>query len=554
MLTPPIPENEVERVAALRALNILDTPPEERFDRITRLARMLFHVPIALVSLVEENRQWFKSCQGLDISETSREVSFCAHTILQKELFIIPNALLDARFANNPLVIGEPYIRFYAGCPLYDLNGYALGSFCIIDSIPHLMSEQDQQALRDLGTWVEHEINTARISQAFIAQCESEARMRAIMESTSDALLLMSPDNYYLTVNQRFCDFFGISREDVLGKTTSITHTAAALKRIFPHTEQIKNLILDTVADNHQQFTTFVQQEWPVSRELELFSTAVYNNKNEHLGRLFMFRDVTREREIDRMKTEFASHVSHELRSPLTAIKGYIDLFVQGDAGELTPLQEHLLGIVQNNTDRLISLINDLLDLSRIEGGHLEVRRTLIELPSIIHNIVELLQPQFTAKQQTLTVQQQEPLAPILADAPRLTQVLTNILCNAHNYTPEGGSISITTHANEQYVSIDVQDNGIGLSRDEQANIFTKFYRAKNGVTAFTSGTGLGLTISRSIIEAHHGKIAVSSTPGVGSTFSVMLPTVAELRRRLILPESTGTDHALVGTDVSRPG
>ena len=133
MLTPPIPENERERVAALRSLNILDTPREERFDRITRMARTLFHVPIALVSLVEENRQWLKSCQGLDLSETPREISFCAHAILQNELFIIPNTLLDARFADNPLVVGEPYIRFYAGCPLHDLNGYALGSFCIIE-------------------------------------------------------------------------------------------------------------------------------------------------------------------------------------------------------------------------------------------------------------------------------------------------------------------------------------------------------------------------------------------------------------------------------------
>lgn len=540
MLTPSIPPNEVERIAALRSLNILDTPHEERFDRITRLARTLFQVPIALVSLVEENRQWFKSCQGLAVSETSRDVSFCGHAILQNKLFIIPNALLDARFADNPLVIGEPYIRFYAGCPLHDINGYTLGSFCIIDSVPHLMSEQEQQALRDLGTWVEHEINTARISQALIAQRESEARMRAIMESTSEAMLLVSPDGYFLIVNQRFCDLFGIPANRFIGQTAK--GIEPVLKRIFTNMEQVRQMTVEMISDTHQHFTAFVQQKWPVSRELELFSTAVYNNTNEHLGRLFMFRDVTHEREIDRMKTEFASHVSHELRSPLTAIKGYIDLFMQGDAGELTPLQEHLLAIVQNNTDRLISLINDLLDLSRIEAGRLEVRRAVTELSPIIHNVVELLHAQFAAKQQVLTIRQQEPLAPILIDAGRITQVLTNLLCNAHNYTPVGGDISITTHVDEQYVYIDVQDNGIGLSRDEQANIFTKFYRAKNGLTEFIEGTGLGLTISRSIIEAHQGKIAVNSTPGAGATFSVMLPTVAELRRRLSVPDELGTN------------
>lgn len=118
LLEPAFPLDEANRLATLRGLNILDTPPEERFDRLTRLAQQLINVPIAVVSLVDSNRQWFKSCQGLDASETPRNISFCGHAILDNELFVIPDALLDTRFSDNPLVTGAPNIRFYAGQPL----------------------------------------------------------------------------------------------------------------------------------------------------------------------------------------------------------------------------------------------------------------------------------------------------------------------------------------------------------------------------------------------------------------------------------------------------
>jgi len=153
-----IPVNESARAASLRALHVLDTPHEERFDRLTRIARRLFDAPIALVSLVDTNRQWFKSCVGLAVSETSRDVSFCAHAILQDDIFVIPDALLDERFADNPLVVDDPHIRFYAGCPLSLPNGSTLGTLCIIDRVPRQFSDDDRAILRDLAKLAEHEL------------------------------------------------------------------------------------------------------------------------------------------------------------------------------------------------------------------------------------------------------------------------------------------------------------------------------------------------------------------------------------------------------------
>ncbi|MDH5331327.1 MAG: sensor domain-containing diguanylate cyclase, partial [Aquincola sp.] len=164
MIAPALPLNEAARIDTLRALDILDTSPEERFDRLTRLAKRLLGVPIALVSLVDTNRQWFKSCVGLDATETPREVSFCGHAILEDEVLLVADAALDERFHDNPLVVGSPNIRFYAGCPLRVANGSKLGTLCVIDVVPRSPSAEDLQLLRDLARMVEQELGAVQLA------------------------------------------------------------------------------------------------------------------------------------------------------------------------------------------------------------------------------------------------------------------------------------------------------------------------------------------------------------------------------------------------------
>lgn len=164
MDTPQTPECEDKRLASLQALNILDTPFEERFERITRFASQLFDVPIALVSLIDQDRQWFKSAQGLDVRETSRAISFCGHTILSRNILTTQDALSDTRFYDNPLVTGDPHIRFYAGCPLHTESGMALGTLCLIDRRPRELNDNDLEALRDLALVIEREINQPELN------------------------------------------------------------------------------------------------------------------------------------------------------------------------------------------------------------------------------------------------------------------------------------------------------------------------------------------------------------------------------------------------------
>lgn len=165
MKTPRIPPNENQRLQALRSLNILDTVPEERFDRVTRVARRMFDVPIALVCLVDEHRQWFKSAMGLSLRETSRDISFCGHAILDDLVMVVRDATLDSRFVDNPLVTHDPHIRFYAACPLRLPDGSNVGTLCLMDYLPREFGLDQLEALVDLASRVERELTSADLGE-----------------------------------------------------------------------------------------------------------------------------------------------------------------------------------------------------------------------------------------------------------------------------------------------------------------------------------------------------------------------------------------------------
>jgi signal transduction histidine kinase len=232
--------------------------------------------------------------------------------------------------------------------------------------------------------------------------------------------------------------------------------------------------------------------------------------------------------EANRLKTEFVTVVTHELRSPLTSIAGYLDLLLE-EGGEGAEAREAYLQIVKRNADRLLELINDLLDLARLEAGKLELKRLPLDLEGLIQEVSGALRPQIDGKEQHLRLDLAASLPVVTGDPERLTQVLLNLLSNAHKYTPQGGTITVVTRAERAGVCIAVQDTGIGLSSEEQRQLFTKFFRAQQPLVREVGGTGLGLAIARALVELHGGTITVVSTPGEGSTFKVILPVAHEL-------------------------
>jgi len=213
MQSPPLPPDEAFRLEALRSLCVLDTPQEERFDRITRSAAHLFQVPIALVSLVDSARQWFKSRQGLDAAETSREVSFCAHAILSREIFVVEDTLLDARFMDNPLVTGPPSIRFYAGLPLKGPGNALIGTLCLIDRVPRKFKPADRDALRDMAAWAERELSQSALQEALRQASEGE-----IFFALNPAVACIADmKGRFRKVNPAFGAVLGVTEAQLLG-------------------------------------------------------------------------------------------------------------------------------------------------------------------------------------------------------------------------------------------------------------------------------------------------------------------------------------------------
>ncbi len=242
--------NEAKRLATLQEYDILDTAPEEAFDRITRLAQSALRMPIVLVSLVDENRQWFKSRQGLDIPETSREVSFCAHAIQQDPPFVIPNALLDDRFAENPLVVGPPHIRFYAGVPLKMKDGANIGTLCAIDTKPCQLTDTEMSILSDLAQLVVDELELRQLAtsdtltgaltrRSFEAEVDSELD-RSKRYNHNAALILLDLDNLD-GVNESFGHAAG---DAVLRKVTGLTKAALRTVDAFGRIDGDKFAIL----------------------------------------------------------------------------------------------------------------------------------------------------------------------------------------------------------------------------------------------------------------------------------------------------------------------
>jgi PAS domain S-box-containing protein len=200
--TPELPENELQRLQAVHETALLDTSSEERFDRLTRLAQQLFATPIALVTLVDAERQWFKSRQGLEINETDRGVSFCGHAILGADIFEVADTSIDRRFVDNPLVTGPPYVRFYAGAPLSTPEGHRVGTLCIIDERPRQLSVEQRQALRDLADCVEDEINRLREHQLLARLASSETRFGNILQTMPDIVLVVDRQGRFLDCNE----------------------------------------------------------------------------------------------------------------------------------------------------------------------------------------------------------------------------------------------------------------------------------------------------------------------------------------------------------------
>ena len=367
------------------------------------------------------------------------------------------------------------------------------------------------------------------LQRSLQAERENQARIRAITDSVNEALMFISFDQHILAANKRSQELFGVPVERITGQR--LEDAGTLFDQIFGEAQELHDLFLTSSADTTQDYDRIVVQNWPQARELQLYSTPV-RDQHGFLGRLFVFRDVTHEREVNRMKTEFVSLVSHELRTPLTSIKGYTEMVLDGDAGEINEEAREYLGIVFNNAERLVALVNDLLDLSRIESGRIQIKSEPLDLNEIVQTVVVSLQQKIREKEQSLTVDVDPQATQIVGDRDKLVQAVMNYVSNAYKYTPPGGDIRIVVSKQSDFAHVSVRDTGYGISPEDQARLFTRFYRVDNSMTREIGGTGLGLSIVKQLIELQGGEVSVESAPNEGSTFSFSVPLSAEAIQR----------------------
>jgi PAS domain S-box-containing protein len=359
----------------------------------------------------------------------------------------------------------------------------------------------------------------------FRGQQIEASRSRAILEAVADGVLVTDNINKVTLFNDSASKILNLSQQEVVGNSLDqfmglFGKAADAWRRTIHDWSQNP--------ESYQSGDVYAEQITLDNSLIVSVHLSPVLTRSEFLGTVSIFRDITREVMLDRMKSEFIANVSHELRTPITSIKGYVEVMLMGAAGELADQQKHFLGIVRENAERLNILVGDLLDVSRIESGQAEVTIAALDLHEVVEDVVAdfQLNRQKPQKQITISLKVENGLPPVAGDAERVRQVTKNLVTNGYNYTAEGGEVVIKIFREGEAVQVDVKDTGVGIRPEEQNRIFERFYRGENPLVMATAGTGLGLAISKTLIDRMGGRIWFESTgtPGEGSTFSYILP------------------------------
>jgi signal transduction histidine kinase len=341
---------------------------------------------------------------------------------------------------------------------------------------------------------------------------EALGRMQAILSSIGDGVLLEDPEGYLIPLNR--------AAETML-KNIAANFLLGPLRELSAGDDEETSAL--------QPGPWFVERRrFEVGKKvISAHSAAVRTDGGDPLGTMIVLRDVTAEAEAERLKDAFLAHVSHELRTPLTAIKGYSELMLIGATGSLNEDQRSFLKTIHRHTESLVTMINTLLDFSEMEAwDHLVLHRHPVQLSTLVEETAEDWRLEMGEKGLAFEVDIPPDLPLVDADERRLRWVVINLVRNAWQYTPEGGSVTLRLYARDGQVILDVADTGIGIAPKDQQKLFSRFYRVTNMPWGGTRGIGLGLYVTKAIIEGHGGEIRVSSEEGSGSTFSVILPAL----------------------------
>lgn len=389
------------------------------------------------------------------------------------------------------------------------------------------------------------------LGQMLRHQKEESSKKQAMLTSIADGVVVNNTEGETIMVNPAAERILDTPEDQLTGRDFDELFSVFKEPGEMEAVDTMENLLSKRGQDISKAHKMVLEMD---QRVINATLSPVQTQEGDFLGVVTILRDVTKEVEADRAKSQFISTVSHELRTPMTAIKGYTDLLHAGSVGSITDEQKRFLGIIRSNTNRLTALINDLLDISRVETGRVRFEPELMQIGDVIADVVTALAGQAESKDQTLTYEVDGGLPEIMGDWDRLNQVLTNLIGNAIHYTPEGGSVEVQAYPVENAVRVDVRDTGIGIASEDLARIFERFYRADHPIVQEARGTGLGLSIVKMFVEMHGGRVWVESEPGEGSTFTFILPLPVgrEEKDRHTLPRLAARTRTVLVVDDER--
>ncbi len=521
---------DAERLSVLSRYGGLEAPPDRALDRITTLATRIFEVPIALVTLVGEDQQVFRSCYGLGIRGTPRDVSFCTHAVEQQALLVVEDAAEDARFRDNPLVTGDPFIRFYAGAPLVSRDGISFGSLCLIDRTPRTLSDEDAATLTDLAEMVVDELELRYEMQAR-QDAEQEGHARKLrfdkmLEHSSDVISILDAEGTILYESPSVQPLLGYTPEELLGRP--------ALSYVHEDDREMVMQALYACMTTHERQPPVVfrwQHRDGSWVSLEALGTNLFDDPTIG-GLLVNSRDVSmnlryaqehearqRAEEMLRLQDSLLTNMTHELRTPLTAILGISEVFAE----EADPGRKPLAAALMSASARLQETLSSLLELAQLEGGTLHFDAGLCDL--VTEAKAAVARACGAAEEKGLTLQvEHEGRVPAYTDVRAFGRVLDHLISNAVKFT-HAGSITVRLYPVEAGVCVDVADTGIGISEGFLPYAFDPFRQESQGLNRSYEGNGVGLALAQRLITRLGGRLSATSERGCGSTFTVYLPT-----------------------------
>jgi PAS domain S-box-containing protein len=409
-----------------------------------------------------------------------------------------------------------------AAAPVMSKNR-VLGIIVVGSRWLHRFRKREIELLMAFGSQLGAALENAELYQDVT---KSKAYIENLVENAADLIITTDLDDRILTWNRGAAVLFGYGKDEVIGKHLSILLPPER----FHELEEMRAKV--EISGGLRDIEVRSKRKDGAMIYLSLSVSPIRDVEGKIVGFLRIAKDITekkryerRLKDLDKMKSDFVSNVSHELKTPLTSIKGSVDNMLDGLTGALNEKQIRYLARIKSNTDRLSRLINDLLDLSRIEAGRVEVRRASLLLTALAEEVAEHLKQLAAEKLIRIEVPPPDPQMTVWADRDKVTQVLMNLIGNAVKFTPQDGKVIVAIEKNgNDYIQISIADNGPGIRPEEADKIFSKFYQVANVDKQKPQGSGLGLAISKALVEMHGGKIWVESKLGRGSTFYFTLP------------------------------